>query len=65
MNTHASIDFRRSRFCSNGGCLEVGFAQEGEVLVRDGKRPSVPHNTFSRKAWAAFLEAIRAGEFDR
>jgi hypothetical protein len=64
-STTTAVSFRRSTFCGTSGCVEVAFPTEESVAVRDGKRPPAPHQVFTRKAWSTFLDALRAGEFDR
>jgi hypothetical protein len=34
------------------------------VLVRDSKDPAGPMLVFGHDGWAAFVEGLRAGEFD-
>jgi hypothetical protein len=59
------IDYRISSFCSSGGCVEVGHAPTGAVVIRDSKDPlrSVAI-TVSGGAWSSFLGGIRGGNFD-
>jgi len=65
MTSTSSIDFRSSSFCGNDTCVQVGFLPDSRVAVRDGKCPSAGHRTFTGSAWDTFLDALRAGEFDR
>lgn len=59
------IEFRISSYCNIGGCVEVGRAPDGSVVVRDSKDPERRQSlTFSRDEWVAFLAGARAGEFD-
>lgn len=62
---NAEPEFRRSSYCDSGTCLEVAFPPGGGVVLRDGKHPSTSWHAFPMKAWAAFLDAVRAGKFDR
>ncbi|MER7990056.1 DUF397 domain-containing protein [Streptomyces noursei] len=45
-----------------GECLEVA-AGHPHVPVRDSKRPTGPALTFAPGSWAAFVAAVRRGEF--
>jgi hypothetical protein len=56
--------WRKSSF-SNGGdnCVEVAFADDGQVGVRDSKDRSLPPHVFTRAEWDAFLAGIANGEF--
>jgi hypothetical protein len=65
MTSTSAIDFRSSSFCGTADCVQVGFLPDDRVAVRDGKRPSAGHHTFTGNAWQTFLEGLRAGEFDR
>ena len=56
--------WRRSSVCPNGpDCVEVATRREG-VAVRDSKDPEGPVLEFTWTEWAAFLAAVRAGQFD-
>ena len=65
MNEHVEIDFLSSSYCGSGDCVQVGSLPDDRVAVRDGKRPTNGYHTFTGEAWQAFLEGLRAGEFDR
>ena len=50
---------------NEGSCVEVAFLSTGGVVLRDTKdRTRTPHR-HTDAAWAAFLTATRAGEFER
>lgn len=58
-------EFRISSFCTAGGCVEVGHAPDGSVVVRDSKDPHrATALTFDGGEWAAFVAGVRHGEFD-
>jgi hypothetical protein len=46
---------------SGGDCVEVDDATPGKV--RDSKDPDGPRLAFSPEGWAAFVDAVKAGEF--
>lgn len=48
-----------------GNCVEwaPSGAANGTVPVRDSKNPDGPTLTFDTQAWAAFVDAVRRGEF--
>ncbi len=55
----------KSSYSNNGGaCIEAapGFIT-GAVPVRDSKDPHGPALVFGADAFAAFVEAVKAGEF--
>jgi hypothetical protein len=55
----------KSSYSNNGGaCIEAapGFIA-GAVPVRDSKDPHGPALVFGADAFAAFVEAVKAGEF--
>jgi hypothetical protein len=53
--------WRKSSYSSgNGACIEVVDLPEA-VAVRDSKDPGGPKLTFSRQAWAAFVERAKDG----
>ncbi len=49
----------------NGNCVEVGFAADGSVGVRDSKDQAGPVLEFAPLSWAAFVAGVRAGDFGR
>jgi hypothetical protein len=56
---------RSSRCGTESACVEVAYLQE-DVAIRDSKLPdSSPYLTFSRDAWDAFIEDVKAGRHDR
>jgi len=56
--------FRKSSFCGNSGCVEVNIGHF-EVTVRDSKdRTWGDWQVYSHDEWQAFLDGVRAGEFD-
>lgn len=57
--------FKISSFCNFGGCVEVGQAPDGTVVVRDTKDPQRARSlTFTQEEWTAFVRGVKAGEFD-
>jgi Domain of unknown function (DUF397) len=59
-----NIEFRTSSFCSITGCVEVGRLADGAVAVRDTKDRDRPALVFTATEWSAFLQGVKAGEFD-
>lgn len=56
--------WKRSSRCESNGCVEVGVSvTEGHDLVhvKDDADSVV---TFSRAEWLAFIDGVKAGEFD-
>lgn len=49
--------------CDN--CVEVAFLAGGATAVRDSKHPTGPALIFTPQEWAAFLDGVKAGEFDQ
>jgi Domain of unknown function (DUF397) len=58
------VAFKISSFCTVGGCVEVGTAADGSVLVRDSKDASGEPLAFTKAEWVAFVAGVKAGEFD-
>jgi hypothetical protein len=56
---------KSTRSSANGDCVEVADNLPGPVAVRDSKNPAGPALRFARPGWAAFVSAVRDGEFDR
>lgn len=49
---------------SGGDCVEVAGNLPGIVAVRDSKDREGPKLAVSRRAWSAFVQAIKHGELD-
>lgn len=48
-----------------GNCVEVAGNLPGVVALRDSKDPVGGALVFTRRAWIAFAEALKDGNFDR
>jgi hypothetical protein len=66
MTDLTSAEWRKSSYSgANGGnCVEVARNLPGAVAVRDSKNPDGPALVLTPDAFAAFTDAIRAGDFD-
>lgn len=54
---------KSSRSASNGGqCVEVAQNPPASVAVRDSTDPHGAHLVFTPAAWAAFVDAVKAGD---
>lgn len=57
--------WRRSSFCNGAAtCVEVAPLPDGWVAVRDAKEQDGPVLIFSEVEFAAFVDGVKAGEFD-
>lgn len=65
MNPRKFTNWRKSRRSDgDGNCVEVAFATDGSVGVRDSKNRTGPILEFTPAEWAAFTGGVRDGEFD-
>ena len=55
--------WRKSSF-SVESCVQYTELRDGSVGVRDSKDPNGPKLQFNRKEWKAFVDGVKAGEFD-
>ena len=56
--------FRRSSFCTDAhGCVEVEVVAD-LVRVRDSKNPDIAPLMFDADEWKAFVQGVKAAEFD-
>ena len=56
---------KSSRSFSNGNCVEAANLPEGEIGVRDSRRPEGPVLRFTPGEWDSFVARARLGEVDR
>lgn len=66
MRQRTFTGWRKSSLSSGGdNCVEVGFADDGIIGVRDTKQQGRgPILEFFPSEWEAFVEGVRRGEFD-
>jgi Domain of unknown function (DUF397) len=56
--------WQQGRQCESGACVEVAGVEDA-VLVRSSSGPDGGRLTLSRAEWAAFLDSVKDGLFDR
>ena len=59
-----SLDWRKSSFSGNGGCVEAAPLPDGLIALRDSKNPQGGHLVYNAHEWQSFLAGVRNGEFD-
>jgi hypothetical protein len=64
VNTNFMPEWQKSSYCSTSACVEVAVTSNG-VLVRDSKNPEVAPLSFNMDEWSAFVQGVRAGEFNQ
>jgi hypothetical protein len=57
--------WQKSSYSGTNGCVEVAELGDGNIGVRNSKRPGEGHVVFTRHEIDAFVQGIVAGEFDR
>lgn len=57
-----NLEWRRSRDCASGTCVEVARVADG-YLLRDAKDPDAQPLAFTDAEWAAFTEGVKRGDF--
>jgi hypothetical protein len=61
--TLGNLAWRVARDCDAGSCVRVA-PNEGMIVIGDTKNPDGPVLSYSRAEWVAFVDGIRAGDFD-
>jgi hypothetical protein len=54
----------KSSHSGTNGCVEVADLGDGNIAVRNSKRPEEGHILFTRHEIDAFVRGVVAGEFD-
>jgi len=60
----SDISWRKSSYSSVSDCVELGQLPNGDTAMRDSKAPSSGAIVFTRRELSAFLQGVKAGEFD-
>lgn len=56
--------WRTSQFCTSSNCVEVALMTTGDVGMRDSKAIDGPVLHYSRTEFSAFVQGVKAGDFD-
>ena len=62
--TAAAASWRKSSYSSAGNCVEVAELPGGRIGVRNSNHPLDAVAVFTRSEIDAFLQGVKAGEFD-
>ena len=62
--TSATAVWRKSSYSSAGNCVEMAELTDGRIGMRNSNRPSEAVAVFTRSEIDAFLQGVKAGEFD-
>ncbi|MEV8374768.1 DUF397 domain-containing protein [Kribbella sp. NPDC056861] len=67
MNDLSGAVWRKSSRSNNSNnCVEIALLPDGGAAVRDTKDHGAGHTLrYTAGEWVAFLEGVKAGEFDR
>lgn len=61
----AALTWRKARACAGASvCVEIAELPQGGMAIRDGKDPQGTYLHFNAAEWAAFVAAVKNGEFD-
>ncbi|GAA2618730.1 DUF397 domain-containing protein [Paractinoplanes durhamensis] len=58
-----NLRWRRSSRCASNTCVEIATVGQ-TYLVRDAKDPNGAVLSVDAAGWAAFVSAVKTGEFD-
>lgn len=64
MDLSRAVWRKSTRSNANGQCVEVADNLTDVVAVRDSKDQTGPALVFTPGEWRAFVEGVKAGEFD-
>lgn len=60
------VVYMMSSACHHAGnCVEAALLRTGEVSVRDSKDRAKAPQVYSAEEWDAFVQGVKAGDFDR
>jgi len=61
----ACVEIAYRQACEAGNCVKAGRSTNGTWHIRDSKTPDGPVLTFDSDEWAAFVAAIKNGQYDQ
>ncbi|MEC3982785.1 DUF397 domain-containing protein [Amycolatopsis sp. H20-H5] len=69
MNPLATVMWRKSSYSNDGGstgdnCVEAAALPDGRIAIRNSNHPDAGVTYFTRAEMSAWLQGIKAGEFD-
>jgi Domain of unknown function (DUF397) len=59
-----NVWIKSTRSGNNGQCTMCMRMDDGSTAVQDSKDPNGPLLIFTPDEWTAFIEGVKAGEFD-
>ncbi len=59
-----NVWLKSTRSGDAGACTMCMRLEDGSTAVKDSKDPDGPALTFDASQWRAFIEGVKAGEFD-
>ena len=65
MTSSKFTNWRKTVRSDQGNCVEVAFAADGTVGIRNSKNPAGAVLEFGPGEWDAFIAGAQAGEFNR
>ena len=63
MRVREQLTWLSANRCESGACVEIAFATDGTVHVRDSKDRAGPVLRFTPAEWEAFRLGVLDGEF--
>ena len=63
MKIENAPQWQKSSYCGNATCVEVAMTPDA-ILVRDSKNPLAAPLSFTEDEWVAFVQGVKAGEFN-
>jgi Domain of unknown function (DUF397) len=56
--------FKSSKSNGQNNCVEAMRLPDGGMAIRDTKDRNKPAHVYTAREWQAFIEGVKAGEFD-
>ncbi|MGW2210102.1 DUF397 domain-containing protein [Streptomyces sp. NPDC001781] len=59
-----NLVFVKSSYSVQNACVEVAVTADGGRAVRDSKDKTGPIHRYTPEEWGAFVQGVKAGQFD-
>lgn len=61
---HENLTWHTALSCESGACVQVAAADRDAILIGSTRQPGGPLLEYTAAEWNAFVNGVKAGDFD-